>query len=120
MKNKVILGLTEYVTICGNHKEARVLARIDTGATSSSIDYALAGELQLGPVLRSKVVKSAAGIKKRPTIKVKVVFKGSSIEEEFTLADRSHMTYKMLIGQNVLRKGEFLIDPLKKAELTEK
>ncbi|MEK6900485.1 MAG: RimK/LysX family protein, partial [Nanoarchaeota archaeon] len=86
----------------------------DTGATSSSIDYALARELQLGPVLRSKVVKSAAGIKKRPTIKVKVILKNTTIEEEFTLADRSHMTYKILIGQNVLRKGQFLIDPLKK------
>ncbi|MBI3291141.1 ATP-dependent zinc protease, partial [Candidatus Falkowbacteria bacterium] len=103
MKDKVILGLTEYVTVRSNSgKEAKIIARIDTGATSSSIDYTLAGELQLGPVISSKVVKSASGIRKRPNLKVKIALKGIDIEEEFTLADRSHMTYRMLLGQNVL------------------
>ena len=117
MKDRVILGLIEYVTVHGSKdREAKVLARIDTGATSSSIDYTVAGELQLGPVISSKVVKSASGIKKRPNLKVTITLKGTSIEEEFTLADRSHMTYRILLGQNVLKKGNFLIDPLKKAE----
>ena len=40
--------------------------------------------------------------------------KGIILEEEFTLADRSHMTYRILLGQNILKKGNFLIDPLKK------
>ena len=117
MKDKVILGLIEHVTVYGSKgREADVLARIDTGATSSSIDYTLAGELQLGPVISSKVVKSASGIKKRPTIKVKIMLKETRLEEEFTLADRSHMTYRILLGQNILKKGNFLIDPLKKLE----
>ena len=38
------------------------------------------------------------------------------IEEEFTLADRSHMTYPVLIGQNILKKGNFMIDPNKGEE----
>jgi len=117
MKDKVILGLTEYVTIISNsHKEAKVIARIDTGATSSSIDYTLAGELQLGPIISSKTVRSASGTKKRPALKVKIVLKNTSLEEEFTLADRSHMNYRVLIGQNILRKGNFLIDPQQKIE----
>ena len=117
MKNKVILGLIEYVTVHGSKgRQAEVVARIDTGATSSSIDYALAGELQLGPVISSKIVKSASGIKKRPTLRVKIELKGIMIEEEFTLADRSHMTYRILLGQNILKKGNFLIDPLQKLE----
>ena len=117
MKDKIILGFIEHVTVYGSKdREAEVLARIDTGATSSSIDYTLAGELQLGPVISSKVVKSASGIKKRPNLKVKIALKGTIIEEEFTLADRSHMTYRILLGQNVLKKGNFLIDPLKKVE----
>ncbi len=117
MKDKVILGLIEQVTVHGSkEREAVVLARVDTGATSSSIDYTLAGELQLGPVISSKIVKSASGIKKRPNLKVTITLKGTDIEEEFTLADRSHMTYKILLGQNVLKKGNFLIDPLKKVE----
>ncbi len=114
MKDKVILGLVENVSIQGNGgKETTVVARIDTGATASSIDSALATELELGPILRSKVVKSASGVKKRPTIKATIFIKGIRIEEEFTVADRSHMTYRILIGQNVLKKGNFLIDPLK-------
>ncbi len=121
MKDKVVLGLIEHVTIQGNNgKEITVTARVDTGATSSSIDYSLASELQLGPVLRSKIVKSAAGIKKRPTVKVTVALKGISIEEEFTVADRSHMTYRMLLGQNILKKGNFLIDPLRNVAGKEK
>jgi len=117
MKDRVVLGLIEFVTVHGsNDREAKVLARVDTGATSSSIDYTLAGELQLGPVISSKLVKSASGIKKRPNLKVKIVLKGTKIEEEFTLADRSHMTYRILLGQNILKKGNFLIDPLKKLE----
>ena len=115
MKDKVILGLIEHVAVYGSKgREAEVLARVDTGATSSSIDYTLAGELQLGPVISSKIIKSASGIKKRPTIRVKISLKGITLEEEFTLADRSHMTYRILLGQNILKKGNFLIDPLKK------
>lgn len=113
MKGKVVLGLTEEVTLIGSDKRERVVARIDTGATASSIDFNLAAKLHLGPITRSKVVKSASGIKKRPIIRAKVQMDGEVIEEEFSLADRSHMTYPLLIGQNILRKGPFLIDPHK-------
>lgn len=89
------------------------MARIDTGATSSSIDNKLANELGLVPITKSKIVKSAYGVKRRPVVKAKVKMDGFTIEEEFTLADRSHMTYKLLIGQNILKKGDFLIDPNK-------
>ena len=111
---KVILGLTEHVTVIGLHgKKEKVIARIDTGATSSSIDIALAQRLHLNPSTRSKIVKSASGVKKRPLVHAKLKMEGLLIEEEFTLADRSHMTYQLLIGHNILKKGNFLIDPHK-------
>jgi len=109
---KVILGLTEKIILVGN-KEINLTARIDTGATSSSVDSKLAEDLALGPVIREKVVKSASGIKKRPIVKAKIILKNIELEGEFTLADRKHMTYPILIGQNILKKGKFLIDPLK-------
>jgi len=113
-EERVILGLAEEITIIGAEgKEDRVIARIDTGATSSSIDLNLAAKLGLGPITRSKIVKSASGIKKRPIVRAKVKMNGSVIEEEFSLADRSHMTYSALIGQNILKEGNFLIDPNK-------
>ncbi len=118
MDERVILGVTEKITIIGNNnKEEEVIARIDTGATSSSIDINLALKLNLGPVTRLKVVKSASAVGKRQLIRAKIRIHGEMIEEEFTLADRAHMTYPMLIGQNILKKGNFLIDPHKKVKV---
>ncbi|MDP3640254.1 MAG: RimK/LysX family protein [Nanoarchaeota archaeon] len=113
---RVVLSLTEQVTLLGRTEE-QVRARIDTGATSSSLDAQLAERLGLTPGDRSKIVKSASGVKKRPVITVKLLLQNSSLEEEFTLADRSHMTYPVLIGQNILRKGNFLVDPQKKENI---
>ena len=110
-KGKKVIGLTEEVTLLGNKKEDKsLLARIDTGATKSSIDVDLAADLNLGPIIRSKLVKSASGNKLRPVIEVSVVLAGKKLNGEFSLADRSHMKYRVLIGQNLLKKG-FLVDP---------
>ncbi len=117
MEQRPVLGLIESVLIIGNKGlQEKVLARIDTGATSSSIDERLAEKLDLGPMVRLKLVKSASGSKRRPLIKVKVKINGKIMEEEFTVADRTHMTYPLLIGQNILKKEKFLIDPLKRGE----
>ena len=116
MVEREVLGLIEKVVLIGNKgKKEELLARVDSGATASSIDTTLAKKLELGPVIRTKVVKSASGIKKRPIIRAEVKLSGKLIEADFTLADRGHMTYQMLIGQNILKKGKFLIDPLKEA-----
>ena len=109
---KVILGLSEEIIIFGpNGKEEKIKARIDTGATSSSLDIKLAESLELYPGISTRIVRSASGIKRRPIIKVKIKLDGQMIEAGFTLADRSQMNYQALIGQNILKKGEFLVDP---------
>jgi len=114
MENRTILGLTAKVIIFGNnHIKKEVLARIDTGATNSSIDMSLTGELELGPIKRTKLVKSASGKNRRAIIAVKVKLDGKELEDDFTIAERKHMTYPVLIGQNILKKGNFLIDPNK-------
>ncbi len=115
MEGKTILGLSENVTIFGNnHQRKEVSARIDTGATNSSIDASIVRLLDLGPVKRTKVVKSASGKGRRAIISVKVKLDGKILEDDFTIAERKHMTYPVLIGQNILKKGNFLIDPNKK------
>ena len=113
MKKRSVLGLIEKVVITGAKKREAVLARIDTGATSSSIDLQLAATLELGPITSLKVIKSAAGIGRRPLVRTKVKLAGQVLEADFNLVDRSHMTYRVLIGQNVLKTGKFIIDPLK-------
>lgn len=106
---KKIIGLTEFITLIGE-KKRKVKAKIDTGADKSSIDLKLAAELKLGPVVKTRLIKSAAGSLVRPIIRTKVIFAGREMEVYFTMADRAHMKYRVLIGKNILRKG-FLIDP---------
>ncbi|MFH1506575.1 MAG: RimK/LysX family protein, partial [archaeon] len=111
MQDKIVIGLTEQVKINNkNDEEEELIARIDTGATKSSIDLNLASKLKLGPIIKSKMVKSAHGNRLRPIIEAEIEIKGKKINSEFTLADRSHMKYKILVGQNILSQG-FMIDP---------
>jgi len=112
-KNKTIIGLIENISVLGkNNQKIDLLARIDTGATKSSIDKKIAMDLELGPVIKTKLIRSAHGHSFRPVINVNIILEEKKLRGEFSLADRKHMKYKVLIGQNILKKG-FLIDPLK-------
>ena len=108
-----IIGLVEDITISYKNKQATVKARIDSGATASSLDLNLAEQLDITPGERSRIVKSASGVNRRPLIRATIIIHGITLRGDFTLADRSHMKYQMLVGQNILKAGEFLIDPLK-------
>ena len=112
INGKVVIGLAEKVYVHNSKGKKSVIAKIDTGATKSSIDTNLAAELKLGPVIKSKIVKSAHGSKLRPIIEATIEFAGKKITSEFTLADREHMRFSVLIGQNILKEG-FIIDPSK-------
>lgn len=112
-KKKTVVGLKERVVIFSNNgKKKSLIAKIDTGASKSSLDINLASELNLGPIIKSKIVKSAHGNRLRPIIEGEVEIAGKTVKAEFTLADRTHMKYRMLIGVNVL-KANFLVDPSK-------
>jgi hypothetical protein len=112
-EEKVVLGLIEEITLFDvNGKEKKLLAKIDTGANISSIDMSLATELSLGPIIRTKTVVSSHGRSLRPVVAIDIDLAGKTIDGNFTLYNRSHMTFKVLIGRDVLRRG-FLIDPSK-------
>ncbi len=112
-ENKTIVGLTEKVKLLSaNGRRKTLMAKVDTGASRSSLDTSLASELNLGPIIKSKMVKSAHGSRLRPIIEAEIEVAGKKVRAEFTLADRSHMKYRMLIGVNVLMNN-FLIDPLR-------
>lgn len=111
VNGKIIVGLTENVTlVAGDGQSMDIPAKIDTGATKSSIDIRLASKLNLGPVIKSKMIKSAHGNKLRPVIEAEIILAGRKIKSEFTLADRTHMKFDVLIGVNTL-KNDYLIDP---------
>ena len=113
MKRK-ILGLIEPITVKGKTKEIKVNAKVDTGASKSSISKELVKKLGIGKVRRIAVFKSALGRQKRKVVKTSIVLKGKKLKVFFSVADRKHMKYNLLIGRNILRMGKFLIDPLKK------
>ena len=108
---KQVISLMEHVVVYGKDKEKEVNARIDTGAHTSSIDVKLAAELNLGPIVETKNVKSASGVGLRPIIKAKIMINGKVLESNFTIANRDHMKYSVLVGRNILSKAGFLIDP---------
>lgn len=110
--SKKILKIIEEVTFKDQEgKERKVFAKIDTGATRSSIDTRLASELKLGPIVKTKLIKSSHGSSLRPVIESKVRLDGQDLVTQFTLADRKRMKYAVLIGVNTLRQGNFLVDP---------
>ncbi|MCP3683161.1 MAG: hypothetical protein GY861_10760 [bacterium] len=113
---KRIIGVTEKVTIKSASSEEIITARIDTGAENSSIDTILAAKLNLGPVVKTRIVKNVHGTARRSVIEVSIVLSGVEIKTHMTIADRANMTYPALIGQSTLRGMGFLVDPDKKAK----
>ena len=111
MEEKIILGLIEKITLFGSEgRKKEILAKIDTGADNSSIDNQLAAELALGPIVKTKSIVSSHGRSLRPVVGATLDLAGKKVTENFTLYNRSHMKYQILIGNNILKKG-FLIDP---------
>lgn len=112
---KTVIGLVEPVAICTKDgMKKTVMAKIDTGASKSSIDVNLASQLSIGPIIKSKLIKSAHGNSVRPVVEALIEIADKRMREEFTLADRWHMKYRVLIGQNVLRHGYLIDASLKK------
>jgi len=110
--DKIIVGATELVSIHGNGKLKRVRARIDTGASRSSVDKEFAKNLKTSKTNRKILIKSASGNSMRPLIKLEIELAGKKLSALFTVANRSHLKYPVLIGRNILKRG-FLIDPSK-------
>lgn len=115
-----------------------VPGKVDTGATTSSLNAtrismsqdgtkvsfqspALSDNVVTLPVESQQEVHSAdGGGQNRPVIKLDVEIEGVRIgAAEFNLNDRSGMDNDILIGQNILKAGNFLIDVQKDGENTE-
>lgn len=107
-KERLVIGLIESITL-ENNKTYK--AKVDTGADSSSIDKKLAESLGVKDIVSHKIVRSALGRHKRPTICIEVEFQGKKFKEKFTISDRSNLKFKVLVGKDILKKEGFLIDP---------
>jgi hypothetical protein len=111
-KNRIestIVGFYEDVIIEGK----LVRAKVDTGASKSSIDLKLAELLKLGPVIGRTTIVNTHGRAVRPIVRAGIEMAGRKLDASFNIALREHLRYPILIGKNILRRG-FVIDPKKK------
>ncbi|MGH8584453.1 MAG: ATP-dependent zinc protease family protein [Gammaproteobacteria bacterium] len=133
----VVIGRVEKVVM--QDVGIKLTARIDTGAGVSSIDAKI---LEIKPAtdgaaetvvfeieddegkaksMQRRIVEWAEikgkGTKKlarRPVVTVDFCLGGKRLEGRINLTDRSRFLYPVLIGRNILKTGDFLIDPRKK------
>lgn len=128
---KKIIGATELVDF-PELGWTRVHARIDTGATTSSIHCSNVELVTEGEqtVLRfsldskqgaprqtfsvsdfkETLVKNSFGqIERRYVIKTRIVVLGKKVLTQFSLADRKEMRFPVLLGRKLL-KGRFIVD----------
>ena len=126
MAVKQIIGSKDFVTF-PNLGMMTVKCKIDTGADSCSLHASKIKEVTVGdskvltcyiqPKVKTtfhrfkvKKVKSSNGIPQtRYKVPMKIVVMGREFNTEFTLTNRSKMTFPVLLGKNLLR-GNFIVD----------
>lgn len=129
MTDKITLGLTCDVSF-PSFKNAIVEAKVDTGATTSSLHATdinvmsgivtfksphLSDNFIRMPVAGTQEVHTAdAGGNERIVIKLDVEICGQLLKGvAFNINDRSNMDTEVLLGENILSLGMFTIDPTK-------
>jgi len=112
---KKIVRLVQRVVVTGPGGEESVRAKVDTGADRTTVDKALAARLMLVPTGSKVSVKaSAVGRVERPLVNAAVTLAGIRFNLKVGVADRSQMRYAVIVGRDILRSGDFLIDPSRK------
>ncbi|WP_087017096.1 ATP-dependent zinc protease [Thaumasiovibrio subtropicus] len=140
-ENMQIVGETEYILV--EDVAMNYLARIDTGANSTSIhaiDIEVEGATDdknmrdhvgktvhfttinendekirhQAEIHKVSIIRNAQGEERRYSVVMNLNFNGETRPVIVNLRDRSRMTYKLLIGRNWLR-GNYLVDVSKSA-----
>ncbi|RCS73951.1 hypothetical protein CIK83_01010 [Vibrio casei] len=123
LENKIIVGQKEWVTVMNT--EQRTIAKVDTGATTSSInaldikDFEEDGKDMVSFKLKSKdkisnaitlPVKrwvkikqsSTTKLSRRPIVDLDIKLGDKTYKTPFNLVDRDHMTSDILLGRSFL------------------
>jgi RimK family alpha-L-glutamate ligase len=99
------VGYTEHVAVSGGRKIEYAVAKSDTGAQRTSINIDLAAAIRAGPIVDTTRVKSGTrnGRQKRPLVNLEVKLGDRWHATTASIEDRSHMSYPVLLGRDVLR-----------------
>jgi|LauGreDrversion4_2_1035121.scaffolds.fasta_scaffold667508_2 hypothetical protein len=136
-REKKIIGRKEKIHFV-QHGLRNMIAKIDTGAYSSSLHCHILSIEQMDgveyvkfiplvyknrvknahellvPVSKKKVVKSSSGhAEERYFVKLEVQLNGHAVTTEFSLTDRSNMRHTILLGRKFL-KGHYIVDVSRK------
>lgn len=111
---KKVLNNFESITIYSldGKEKIKVIAKVDTGADSTSIDIKLAKKLGLledSNIIKTKKYKSGLGVQERKIIHLKYKIKNKIIKTQVSVIDRSHLKYRVLIG--IKDMTGFLVNP---------
>lgn len=111
----MIIGRNVIVSIITPDGEVDILAKVDTGAYSSSLDESFFKKLNLDEkVIKNKMVRNVHGEESRDVYDIDVIIKGMKISSELNVFDRSQMKYKMILGRKDIKKLGALVDVTKK------
>lgn len=112
-KDGKIVGIIELVTVKGKKGMKTVKAKLDTGTDRTCVDYSLAAEVGLGPLIDTIKVRSNSGTNPETHIlaEAEIIIHQQAFLLPVSLEDRSRMKYDVLIGRDLLERSDFLIDP---------
>ena len=111
----MVIGRNVIVSIITPDGDVDILAKVDTGAYSSSLDESFFKKLNLDEkVIKNKMVRNVHGEESRDVYDIDVIIKGMKISSELNVFDRSQMKYKMIIGRQDIKKLGALVDVTKK------
>ena len=79
-----------------------VVAKADTGADKSSIDFGLAEAMDWEEIGSSRI-RTSTGIERRTNVQGTVSINGTKFLLRANVCDRSEMSHPILIGHNVLK-----------------
>jgi hypothetical protein len=134
-----IIGRVEKVYVDGTN--ITMTARVDTGAGVASINaeiieikkstvpngaeiivFKIEDENKATKTIEREIIEwqnikkkgAAGGFIKRPVVEMSFCIGGRKVRGRVNLAERDHFIYPLLVGRNILKAGDFLIDPAKK------
>ena len=111
----MVIGRNVIVSIVTPDGDVDILAKVDTGAYSSSLDESFFKSLNLDEkVIKNKMVRNVHGEEKRDVYDIDLIIKKKKISSELNVFDRSQMKYKMIIGRKDIKALGALVDVTKK------